>query len=198
MKKIIIRPEEIRDRKRVEQLTKAAFYREERIEKLGMGCNEHYLVHVLRNSIGIEELNFVAEIDGKVVGHVIYSRGKIEKDSGGEKEVISFGPLSVDPEYQKKGVGSALMEFSIGKAKELGYGAIIIFGHPTYYPRFGFLEGKDFGVRTSGDENFPAFMAMELIEGDLKGAEGRYIEGDVFDEEKIKEKALEYDKKYFG
>lgn len=194
---IIVRLEEEKDQQRVEELTRAAFWREERIAKIGIGSNEHYMVHSLRLKDGIKELNFVAEVDGKVVGHVIYSKAYIEEPNGNQVAVLNFGPLSVEPEYQKQGIGSALMKYSIARAKELGYGAILFFGHPTYYPRFGFVEAKEFGITTEWGDNFPAFMAMELVEGYLEHVTGKYIEAPIYNEELNKEKAKEYDDLYF-
>lgn len=194
MKDIKIRLEDIQDYLEVEMVARAAFYRNERIEEIGVGCTEHYMIHELRNSEGINDLSFVAVLDDKIVGHVIYSHSFILKDDGKRIETLNLGPLSVLPEFQKQGIGSMLMRFSINKARELGYGAIIFFGHPTYYPRFGFVEAKKFGVTTAWGANYPAFMAMELIDGYLKEAQGKYFESDIYDEDKTKEPSKEYDK----
>lgn len=196
MNNITIRLEEEKDYRVVEELTREAFWREERIETIGVGCTEHYMVHSLRKKDGIKELNFVAEIDGKVVGHVIYSKAHILQPNNEKKDVINFGPLSVLPQYQKQGVGSALMNYSIKCAKKLGYGAILFFGHPTYYPRFGFAQAKEFGITTEWGANFSAFMAMELKKGYLAGVTGRYIEAPIYDEEANKIKAKEFDEKF--
>ena len=193
---IRIRPEEEKDYRVVEELTREAFWRDERIEDIGVGCTEHYMVHSLRKKDGIKELNFVAELDGKIVGHIIYSNAHILQPNNEKKDVLNFGPLSVLPSYQKQGVGSALMEYSIEYAKKLGYGAILFFGHPTYYPRFGFVEAKKFGITTAWGTNNPAFMAMELKHGYLYGVTGKYIEAEIYDEALSKENAKEYDKKF--
>ncbi|MBE5962494.1 MAG: N-acetyltransferase [Lachnospiraceae bacterium] len=194
MADIKIRLEEVQDYHEVELVARAAFYRDERIKEIGVGCTEHYMIHELRNQDGIKELNFVAVLDDKIVGHVIYSHSYILKDDGERIETLNFGPLSVLPEWQKQGIGSMLMRFSIEKAKELGYGAIIFFGHPTYYPRFGFVEAKEFGITTAWGANYPAFMAMELRDGYLKNAQGKYFEADIYDEDITKEPSKEYDK----
>lgn len=193
---INMRHEEEKDYRTVELLTRDAFWINERVEKIGVGCTEHYMVHSLRKKDGIMELDFVAEIDGKVVGHVIYSKAYILQPNTEKKDVLNFGPLSVLPAYQKQGVGSALMNYSIECAKKLGYGAILFFGHPTYYPRFGFIEAKEFGITTAWGDNFPAFMAMELKEGYLKGVSGRFIEALIYNDELNKEQAKEYDKNF--
>lgn len=191
---ISVRLEEKKDWQEVEWLTRKAFWREERIEKIGIGATEHYMVHKMRGNEGIEALTFVAEIEDKIVGHIIYSSNAyILQADGSKKDVLNFGPLSVLPEYQKMGVGSVLMKHSIQRAKELGYGAIVFFGHPTYYPRFGFLEAKEYGITTSWGENFPAFMAMELKEGYLDHVKGKFIDSDIYNEDLSKGPAKEYD-----
>lgn len=198
MENIKIRLEERKDWREVELLTRKAFWRDERIEKIGIGATEHYMVHMMRENEGIKELTFVAEIDGEIVGHIIYSKKSyILQPDGVKKEVLNFGPISVLPKYQKHGVGSMLMEHSIICAKKMGYGAILFFGHPTYYPRFGFKEAKEFGITTAWGANFPAFMAMELQEGYLNGVSGRYIEAPIYDEDITKGPAKEYDKLFF-
>ncbi|MDF2542398.1 MAG: GCN5-related N-acetyltransferase [Herbinix sp.] len=197
MNNIAIRLEEEKDYRAVEELTRKAFWREERIEKIGVGCTEHYMVHSLRKMDGIMELNFIAEVDGKIVGHIIYSNAYIEKSDHQKIEVLNFGPISVLPAYQKQGVGSALMKHSIECAKKLGYGAILFFGHPTYYPRFGFVEAKEFGITTAWGANYPAFMAMELKQDFLKDIDGKFIEAVIYDEEQHKEKAAEFDKNFY-
>ncbi|MFW6270992.1 MAG: GNAT family N-acetyltransferase [Bacillota bacterium] len=196
MKNINIRIEKEKDYRIVEELTREAFWRNERIRKIGVGCTEHYMVHSLRKKDGIKELNFVAEIDGKVVGHVIYSKAYILQSNNGKKEVLNFGPLSVLPSYQNQGIGSALMNYSIECAKKLGHGAILFFGHPTYYPRFGFVEAKKFGITTASGDNYPAFMAIELKKGYLEGVTGKFIEALIYNEKITKEKAKEYDKSF--
>lgn len=197
MKDLIIRVEEEKDWHEVEVLTRKAFWREERIEKLGVGATEHYMVHKMRGTSGIDNLTLVAEINNKIVGHIIYSNDSyIEREDGSRVEVLNFGPLSVLPEFQNKGIGKELMKHSISKAKDLGYGAIFIYGHPTYYPKFGFREALDYNVTTNSGDNFPAFMALELKEGYLLGVEGRFIEGEIFSESKTKEPTKEYDKKF--
>lgn len=196
MDNIKVRLEEEKDYRIVEELTREAFWREERIEEIGIGATEHYMVHSLRKKDGIRELDFVAEIDGKLVGHVIYSKAHILQLNGEKIRVLNFGPLSVLPEYQKQGIGSALMKYSIECARKLGYGAILFFGHATYYPRFGFTEAKNFGITTEWGNNYPSFMAMELKKGYLEKVTGKYIEAPIYNEELTKESSKEYDKSF--
>lgn len=190
---INIRLEKENEWRDIEVLTRKAFWKDEKIKEIGIGCDEHYLAHTLRMAPEfIPELDFVAEIDGKLVGNVMYSEAYVVKPDGTRHEVINFGPLSVLPEYQNKGVDSALMNHSLKAAKEMKYGSVIFFGHPTYYPRFGFKEAKVYGITTYWGTNFPAFMAMELIEGDLDGVTGKYYECPLY--EVNDEKAREFDK----
>ena len=194
---MIIRLEEPKDYRTVEKLTRTAFNNPDRIDRSKINCPmEHHMVHRLRKKDGIMNLNFVAEIDGKIVGHIIYSNAYILQTDGSKVDVLNFGPISVWPELQKKGIGSALMKYSIEKAKALGYGAILFFGHPEYYPRFGFFEAKVFGITTCDGENFPAFMAMELEEGYLKNVSGKFIEADIYNDDLNREQAKEFDKQF--
>ena len=154
---------------------------------------EHFMVHKLRKRDGIMELAFVAEIDGRIVGHVIYSHAHILQPDGSKVTVLNFGPISVWPDLQRKGIGSALMEYSIKKAKGFGYGAILFFGHPEYYPRFGFVNAAEYGITDCDGDNYPAFMAMELKENFLKCVFGKFIEADIYNDDLNREQAKEFD-----
>ena len=197
MHNLNIRLEEPKDYETVEILTRAAFDNPDRIERSKIGCPmEHYMVHRLRKEDGIMDLNFVAEINGRVVGHIIYSNAYILQPDGSKVDVLSFGPISVLPELQNMGVGGALMKHSIKEAKKLDYGAILFFGHPKYYPRFGFVEAKCFGITDRNGENYPAFMVMELKANYLKDVSGRFIEADIYNDDLNREQAKEFDKAF--
>lgn len=194
---IIVRLEEERDYRTVEKVAKAAFSYPERIERSKIGCClEHYMVHSLREKDGIKELSFVAEIDGRIVGHIIYSKAYILNSDSTGTEVLNFGPLSVEPEFQRQGVGTALMKHSIECAKKLGYGAILFFGRPEYYPRFGFVEAKEFGVTDRDGYNFPAFMAMELIKGYLENVSGKFYEAPIYNDNLNRKQAKAFDAEF--
>ena len=126
------------------------------------------------------ELDFVAEVDGKLVGHIIYSKAKVITPDDREIEVLTFGPISVLPEYKRMGVGSALMRHSILEAKKLKYRAIIICGHPDYYPRFGFNRASAFGITDENGASYDALMAMPLYDGALDGVAGRFVYDPAF------------------
>lgn len=175
---LIIRPENPRDYRTVEELTRDAFW----------GCTGHettdgeqLLVHKLRDlPCYIPKLDFVAEAEGKLIGHIIYSRAKIVTSQKTEIEVLTFGPLSVAPPYKGTGVGARLMRHSIAQARKLGYRAIVFFGHPDYYPRLGFRRASDFGITAPDGSSFDALMAMPLYSGSLDGAAGRFVEDPAF------------------
>lgn len=176
MSTLTIRLEQPSDYRTVELLTRDAFWGSDTPR-----CNEHLLVHLLRNSPGfIPQLDFVAECDGRIVGNIMFSRARIVAENGAENEVLTFGPLSVLPEFQGKGVGAALMQYSFAEAKRLGYGAIVIHGHPDYYPRVGFRRAAEFGITSADGSSFDAVMALELRDGALDGIRGAIHEDAVF------------------
>lgn len=187
---IIIRKEKQEDWFAAELMTKKAFWNLHR-----PGCDEHYLVHKLRgDSAYIEELSRVAEVNGEIVGGIYYSKSHV--DTGTKKfEVITFGPLCVAPQFQNKGIGGKLLKETMQLAKEAGYPAIIIFGEPGYYPKFGFVACDHFGITTKEGKNFDAFMGIELLEGCLHGIRGSFYEAEVF--ENLPEVEVEeFDKKF--
>jgi valyl-tRNA synthetase len=157
---------------------------------------EHYMVYRLREKDGIANLNFVAEMNGKIVGHIIYSNAHILQPDGSKVDVLNFGPISVLPEMQKSGIGGALIKHSIEKAKKLGHGAILFFGSPEYYSRFGFVPANEFDITDCNGENYPAFMAMELKENFLKDVTGKFIEADIYNDDLNREAAKAFDRQF--
>lgn len=171
-----LRPETEPDYETVEFLTREAFW-----DLYRPGCVEHLLAHKLRQvSAFIPELDFVAELDGRIAGNIMYSRAKVVDSDGNAAEVLTFGPLSVLPKFQKTGVGSALILHTEKIAAQMGFRAIIIFGNPAYYHRFGFDGAEKYGVTTAEGENFDAFMALELFPGAMRGVTGKFHEDPVF------------------
>jgi predicted N-acetyltransferase YhbS len=190
-----IRVEERKDWATVEDLTRKAFWNDKELKEKGLGCNEHYLAHCLRESPDfIPELNFVLELEDKIVANIMYTHAWIEGPEGNKHKILTFGPVSVLPEYQKQGIGSAIIKHSLEAAKQLGYKAVIIYGHPEYYPRFGFKEAKEYGITTDLGANFPAFMALELVENALDGINGKLFISRTYNVDH--EKAMEFDKKF--
>lgn len=195
---IIVRLEEEKDYRKVEEITRAAFNYPDRIMRGQIGCPyEHWMVHELRHRDGIPELSLVAQLKtGTIVGHIICSKAIVKMENR-ELPVLNFGPLSVHPEYQRQGIGKALIQTMIEKAKKLGYGAILFFGIPEYYPQFGFKEAYIYGISDAEGYNYPAFMAMELNRGYLKKVcGGRFLESDIYNDEFNRETVIEFDRNF--
>ena len=130
-----IRNERPGDWETVETLTRRAFY-----NQYIPGCMEHYLVHIMRGHEDfIPELDFVAELDGEIIGNIMYTRAWLTDAAGTEKPVLTFGPVCVAPEHQRQGYGKALMEHSFEAARALGYDTVVIFGSPANYVARGFV-----------------------------------------------------------
>ena len=173
---LIIRNEKEKDYRDVEQLIREAFW-----NLYVPGCNEHFVLHNLRNSNDfIPELDFVAEKEGQIVGQIAYSRGIIKYKQGEKKEIISFGPVSVLPAFQKRGVGSALIIHTINLARDMGYPAICIYGDPRYYGRFGFRCAERYDIKTADEKFAIALLALELKQGVLNNMPGKFIESAAF------------------
>ena len=172
---IIIRKEKSEDYKASEYLALRAFW-----NLHGPGCNEHYLVHILRNEkCYVEELSRVAECDERIVGLIMYSRAKVV-DGDKTHEVLSFGPLCVEPTFCSMGIGERLLEETIKAAKEAGYPGIIIYGEPGYYPRHGFKTCDNYNITTPDGGNFEAFMAYPLDEERFSQIHGKFYEDEAF------------------
>lgn len=174
-----------------ESMTRRAFW-----NKYQKGCDEHYLVHCLRSDAAfVPELSLVAEVDGRIVGGIWYSKSQV-KTRTETHPVLTFGPLCVAPEYQGTGVGGQLLERSMCLAKEAGYPGVIIIGEPGYYPKHGFVTCDNFGITTADGKNFDAFMGIELQDGAFEPMRGgRFFEAEVF-EHLFAEKVLAFDKEF--
>lgn len=177
MSPITLRHETPQDYHSVEALTREAFWNHH-----VPGCDEHYLLHTMRaHDLFIEDLDYVAEIDGKLVGNIVYAHSKIIGDGGQDWDVITFGPVSVLPAYQSRGIGGKLIRHTIEQAKALGYRAILIYGDPDYYSRFGFVDAERYDIRTSDNMYAVPLQALELRPGALTGCSGCFVEGPAYD-----------------
>ena len=126
-REIIIRKEQPEDYLRVETIIRKAFW-----NLYVPGCYEHYLAHILRSHEDfIPELDLVIEKDGLVIGSVMYTKNRLIDENGAEKQILTFGPICIAPEYQRMGYGKELMEVSFQKAVQMGYEAVVIFGSPA-------------------------------------------------------------------
>jgi predicted N-acetyltransferase YhbS len=173
---ITLRNEVKNDYRTVEGLVREAFWNLYVPE-----CSEHFILHNLRESSDfIPELDFVAEKEGRIAGQIAYSRGIISGNDGSEKKVISFGPVSVLPSFQKQGVGGALITHTINLARDMGYPAICIYGDPRYYGRFGFRCAERYDIKTSDGKFAIALLALELKHGALNNIPGKFIESAAF------------------
>jgi predicted N-acetyltransferase YhbS len=189
--KIEIREEKEEDYFKVEDLTRNAFW-----NKHGLGCDEHYLVHKLREHKDyIKDLSKVAIYNGDIVGTIMYSKSFVLDETLNKHEVLTFGPLCIEPKYQGIGIGESLLKDTIIAAKDANYKAIIIFGEPDYYPRLGFKTCDNFGITTSDGENFDAFMCYELNKGSLNSIKGKFYASEVF-YNLPKDEVEDFDKKF--
>ena len=174
---IVIRNEEEKDYRRVEEITRKAFW-----NLYVPGCNEHYLVHVMRSHIDfLPELDFVIEVDDQIIGNIMYTKAKLIDEAGEEKEILTFGPVCILPEYQRMGYGKMLMERSFEQAIALGYDAIVNFGNPNNYVSSGFKSCKKFNICLENETYPSAMMCKELRPNVLDGRKWVYHDSPVMD-----------------
>ena len=185
-----IRLETLEDYSKVEEMTREAFW-----NLYTPGCDEHYLSHIIRSHKDfIEELDYVAEIDGTIVGSIMYTKSVLIGENQEEIEIVSFGPLCVHPDYQRKGIGTAL----INKTKELviqkNIPAIIIYGDPHNYCKHGFKNGIDYLVSDMNGKQPLGLLVLELESGFFGSKKWKIKQSDVFtfDHNKV----LEFDKRF--
>jgi GNAT superfamily N-acetyltransferase len=183
---LTLRLEEKSDYRRVEEVTREAFW-----NFYAPGANEHFLVHSLRGSSDfIPELDIVAVEGNEIVGNIIYSRSSVTATDGKIYEFITVGPISVLPSHQNKGIGKAMIEYTANLARELGYRAIILYGYPAYYSRLGFKPSLLYKI-SNGSGRYPASLqVLELYPGALDGISGKFAESSVFEESETKPEEL--------
>ena len=157
---MIIRPERIEDIQKIRSINLEAFNTEAEAD----------LVEVLRNS-GIPLISLVAEQDGELVGHILFSPVTLEQ-GGSRTSIAGLAPMAVLPACQNEGIGSMLVEKGLVYCKNAGYAAVVVLGHPDYYPRFGFVPSIRYGITSEYDVPPEVFMAKELKEGALANCNG--------------------------
>ena len=135
------------------------------------GSEEAELVDALR-ATGEALLSLVAELDGRIVGHILFSRMWIETPSG-PVSAVALAPVAVGPEFQRRGIGSLLIRRGLETIRSQGEQIVIVVGHPDYYPRFGFSQDRARQLRHPFSPE--AFMALELAAGALEGIEGKVV-----------------------
>ena len=134
--------------------------------------NEGLLIAKLRGSDGFDpSLSLVGEIAGDVVGHVLFSPIHIETERG-DVPALALAPMAVLPNFQKRGIGSQLVRTGLDISRQAGHAIIVVLGHPDYYPRFGFQQASQFGVRSPFDVPDDVFMVQGLIPGALDAVMG--------------------------
>lgn len=173
MENYSIRVEEERDYSTVESLVRESFWNVYR-----PGCTEHYVLHHLRsNPDFIPELAFVMEADGKIIGQNVFVKAQITKSNGIAFPILTMGPICIANEYKRKGYGKILLDYSLEKAKALGYGAVCVEGNIDFYGKSGFDFASKFGIKYHGlPEGMAAdfFLCKELKPGYLDGITGVY------------------------
>jgi putative acetyltransferase len=143
--------------------------------------NEAELIKKLRESTNfIPELSLVAVINERAVGHILFSPVAIHIKEG-ILPALALAPMAVQPEFQNRGIGSELVRRGLERCRNLGYGVVIVVGHPTYYPRFGFTPAREKGLEAPFPVPDEAFMAIEFTPGALNGISGMVIYPPAFE-----------------
>ncbi len=174
-----IRLENENDYLEVENLVRDSFWNVYR-----PGAFEHYIVHHLRNDESfIGNLAYVIENDGKIIGHINYSRGFIDYDD--EKiDGVVLGPIAIDENYQNQGLGSKLINFTLDLAESENIPFIFVIGDETYYHKFGFESASRYDIFLNGtdtNDECPFFMIKVLDETKLEAKHGIFHNPRVFD-----------------
>ena len=170
---ITYRLEQSSDHRAVEELIRDSFWNVYR-----PGCSEHYVIHVLREDPAfVPELDFVMELNGRLIGQNMFMKTVIDADDGRTVNVLTMGPICIAPELKRKGYGKKLLDFSMARAAELGFGAVLFEGNIGFYGKSGFDCARKFGIRyhdlpEGADDSF--FLCRELIPGYLNGVTGVY------------------------
>ena len=169
----IIRLERKEEHREVENLVRESFWNVYR-----PGCLEHYVLNQLRNDIAfIPELDFVMEKDGRIIGQNMFVNAVIKADDGRDIPIITMGPICIANELKRQGYGKILLDYSLEKATEMGFGAICFEGNINFYGKSGFTYASEFGIRYHDlpeDADASFFLCKELKKGYLHGITGEY------------------------
>ncbi len=169
----IIRSEKPEERREVENLVREAFWNVYR-----PGCSEHYVLHVLRDDPDfVPELDFVMEKDGKLIGQNMFMKTVIDSDDGRKIPILTMGPICITPALKRQGFGKKLLDYSLVKAAEMGFGAVLFEGNIGFYGKSGFDYAEKFGIRYHDlpeGEDASFFLCRELAPGYLDGITGVY------------------------
>lgn len=172
-KDYIIRLEKKEDYSAVENLVRESFWNVYR-----PGCSEHYVIHTLRDDPAfVKELDFVMEKNGEIIGQNMFMKTIIEADDGRTIPVLTMGPICIANDFKRQGYGKALLEYSLEKAAELGFGAVLFEGNIDFYGKSGFDYASKFGIKYHDlpeDADASFFLCKELQQGYLDDVSGVY------------------------
>ena len=174
-----IRLEKPNDYREVENLVRDSFWNVYR-----PGCYEHFTLKKLReNSDFVPELDFVMEQNGKIIGQNVFVKAVITADNGNKIPILTMGPICIANKYKRMGYGKKLLDYSLLKASQLGYGAVFIEGNIDFYGKSGFNFARNYSIRYHGlpegiDDSF--FICKVLKEGYLDDVTGEYSTPSVY------------------
>jgi putative acetyltransferase len=164
-----VRPETPADHATIHEINARAFGRDDEARLVdALRASEHF----------ITDLSLVAEADGPVIGHILFTRIQI-RTAADLVPALALAPLAVHPDWQRRGIGSRLVREGLDACRRLSHRIVIVVGHPTYYPRFGFTSARTFGLQSPYHD--AAFMAHELVPGALRDVQGTVEYPPVFD-----------------
>ena len=177
MKNYNIRLEQPHEQREVENLVRESFWNVYR-----PGCLEHYVMHCLRNDKDfVADLNFVMTVaedrTERLIGQAMCMKAQLTLDNGGVLPIMTLGPIGIHPDYKRQGYGKALLDFTLQKAAEKGFGAVCFEGNIDFYGKSGFTFASAYGIRYHGlpeGEDASFFLCKELKKGFLDGVTGEY------------------------
>ena len=176
---IKIRLEKESDYRYVENLVRESFWNVYR-----PGCIEHFLLHELRKSVNfIKELDFVIELDNKIIGQVAFVKSSIKNKDNEDVTILTLGPICIANEYKRKGYGKTLLDYSINKARELEYGVIFLEGNIDFYSKSGFNYASTYNIKYHGlsdEDDSSFFLCLELKENFLENIKGEYFTPEAY------------------
>lgn len=162
--KIEIREETEKDFFETEKMVRESFW-----NKYRPGCNEPYMVHVMRShETFLPQFSRIALVDGKIAGAIMYFKSKIKQADGREIQVASFGPLCVSHKYRNLGIGRRLIEETMPLVKEAGFPGVLIVGEPEYYPKIGFIRCRERGITDAEGNSWDPYMLYEFEKDSMK------------------------------
>ncbi|WP_235848894.1 MULTISPECIES: GNAT family N-acetyltransferase [Bacillaceae] len=189
--KIIIRPEQAQDYEVIEMMVKESF---QKGTEYSDGVGEVALINEIRQGkYYIPELSFVAEKDGEMVGHFLFSHfplgktfeaGNYDKDIV-KTEVVMLAPVAVKPTYLRQGIGKEMLLLGLEEVRKRGYKAVTVEGNPAFYNKVGFVTSSQYHIFPSENCEFPqehpeCMMVQEMYEGSLEGITG-YIDYSMYE-----------------